>query len=93
MYVLENTGKTSPLICCQLIAVLMIFVTLRNLIFSNVTGEFVNHYELRMGDSVTFYEDELKNLVSFTFLLHNLVISKLGMNNDNWLKNEFVKFV
>lgn len=52
--------------------VVMISASL-TVVFPDVTGDFVKHYQLQMGDSVTLYEDEFKNLVSIAYLSHNLV--------------------
>lgn len=67
MYVLDNTGKFPILFCCALVHSNSIDFGITTFLF-NVLGDFVQHYELRMGDSLTLYEDEFKNLVSFTSL-------------------------
>lgn len=38
-----------------------------------ITVDFVKQNGLVIGDSITLYEDELKNLVSFSSLLHTLL--------------------
>ena len=68
MYVLENTGMFIKLWLIDLYLIKSMFTAL-----FQITVDFVKQNGLVIGDSITLYEDELKNLVSFSSLLHTLL--------------------
>lgn len=80
MYVLENTGTFTYYI-------FYLYLNYRSLslilsMFTNlfqITVDFVKQNGLAIGDSITLFEDECKNLVSFSSLLHNLLKSEVRL--------------
>lgn len=67
MYVLENTGMFIKLWLIDLSLIKSMFTAL-----FQITVDFVKQNGLAIGDSITLYEDELKNLVSFSSFLYTL---------------------
>lgn len=86
MYVLENTGKTlqakwllvqpQTLSFCYYLQ----FHYVHNLI-CNLPGDFVKQNGLEIGDSLTLYEDESKNLVSLSFIITMILVIKILFKN------------
>lgn len=77
MYVLGNTGRTPLNIANYHGFSFNDFSFINNFFGSNMTANLVKHYGLCMGDYLSLYEDESKNLVSTTyfFTLFNNIIT------------------
>ncbi|RDY08078.1 B3 domain-containing transcription factor LEC2, partial [Mucuna pruriens] len=53
------------------------------------TGDFVNHYELQMEDSITLYEDEIKNLYVLIKKEQNVEVSEPSSMESLHTQNTF----
>jgi hypothetical protein len=75
------------------IFILIIGLSLILSMFTNlfqITVDFVKQNGLAIGDSITLFEDECKNLVSFSSLLHNLLKSEVRLRIEKQVNLSWV---